>query len=125
MCIRDRTAIIVMTSNLGSQFLSGEERQAHAEERVMNEVQRFFKPEFINRLDALIIFNPLDKETMKEIVDLQLHEAANRVAKRGLTLKWTDVAKEHLLDAGFDTVYGARPLKRVINEMCIRDRFCI
>ncbi|MBP9797844.1 AAA family ATPase [Candidatus Woesebacteria bacterium] len=117
--INFKNTIIVMTSNLGSQFLSGEERQAHAEEKVMNEVQRFFKPEFINRLDALIIFNPLDKEIMKKIIDLQLQEAANRLAKRGLTLKWTDIAKEHLLEAGFDTVYGARPLKRVINEVII------
>lgn len=114
-----KNTIIIMTSNLGSHFLTSMSSRTDAESQILDEVRRFFKPEFLNRLDSVIIFNPLDKKIMKQIVDIQLKESAERLAKRSITLEWTDAAKEHLLEAGFDDIYGARPLKRVINELII------
>ena len=114
-----KNTIIIMTSNLGSQFLGTNADRSETDAKVMEEVRHFFKPEFINRLDSLLIFNPLSKEVMKEIIELQLQETDARLGRKGLNVIWTDAAKEHLLDIGFDEMYGARPLKRVINEVIV------
>ena len=103
--------ILIMTSNLGSQYKE--------EEKVLEEVRHFFKPEFINRLDSIIVYNGLNEEIMKQIVDMQLSEVSKRLLDHGLTLEITDSARAHLNAVGFDDMYGARPLKRVINELII------
>ncbi len=103
--------IVIMTSNLGSQFKE--------EDKILEEVRHFFKPEFINRLDSIIIYNSLNEEIMKQIVDMQLADVSARLLDHGLTLEITDSARKHLNEVGFDDMYGARPLKRVINELII------
>ncbi len=101
--------ILILTSNLGSQD----------PKNIMEEVRRFFKPEFINRLDSIIVFNPLDKKIMESIVELQLKETTEKLAKNHLEVVYTDALKKHLLEVGFDELYGARPLKRIINELVL------
>jgi ATP-dependent Clp protease ATP-binding subunit ClpB len=108
-----------MTSNLGSQFLSEAKNYAEAEVKVMEKVRSFFKPEFINRIDGIVMYNPLSKEIMEKIVDLQLQETQKRLEKQEFSITVTDKAKKHLLEVGFDEMYGARPLKRVINELIV------
>lgn len=99
-----------MTSNLGSGSSSND---------IIEKVKKFFKPEFVNRLDGIIVFNSLNKEMMKQIVDHQLNEMAKRLETKELSVTITEGAKKHLLEVGFDEVYGARPLKRVINELIV------
>ncbi len=91
------------------------------EKAVKSELKHYFKPEFINRLDDLIIFNPLGKEEIKQIVDIMLQNIKEKVKERDIEIIVTDAAKELIADAGFDPVYGARPLKRAIQEI-IEDR---
>lgn len=117
--INFRNTIIILTSNLGSEVLAGKGSVDEKAKKVMEEVRRFFKPEFINRLDSIIVFNPLDKSMMEKIVDLQLELLAKRLEKQELKISFTSEAKKHLLSTGFDEVYGARPLKRVINELIL------
>lgn len=106
-----KNTILILTSNLGS---------GHREEaKIMEEVRHFFKPEFINRLDSILVFNPLDESIMKQIVQMQLAETAGRLEKHSIEISFTDAAKKHLLEVGFDDLYGARPLKRVINELIV------
>ncbi|HVU71872.1 MAG TPA: ATP-dependent chaperone ClpB [Mycobacteriales bacterium] len=110
-----RNVILVLTSNLGSQFsgdltLSPEQRR----ESVLNVVRATFKPEFLNRLDDILVFAPLAKDELASIVGIQLQRLNERLADRRLTLDVTDAAKAWLADRGFDPVYGARPLRRLI-----------
>jgi ATP-dependent Clp protease ATP-binding subunit ClpB len=110
-----RNAILILTSNLGSSFisdplLSPEMRR----ESVMVAVREAFKPEFLNRLDDVLVFESLDKPALVRIVDLQLQRLAKRLAERRLTLTVTDEAKGWLADRGFDPIYGARPLRRLV-----------
>jgi ATP-dependent Clp protease ATP-binding subunit ClpB len=111
--------MIVLTSNLGSQALSqlpdGADA-ATARRDVMDAVRSHFRPEFLNRLDETIIFDRLTREDMDGIVDIQLARLAKRLAKRGITLQLDEPAKTWLADQGYDPVYGARPLKRVIQK---------
>ncbi len=109
--------VIILTSNLGAQHLAalkeGEDAE-NAREQVMNEVQIAFKPEFLNRLDDIILFRRLDRNIMASIVDVQLVHLDKMLAERELTLTLDDSAKQWLANKGYDPVYGARPLKRVI-----------
>ncbi|MCW0437123.1 ATP-dependent chaperone ClpB [Xanthomonas sacchari] len=115
-----RNTVIVMTSNLGShqiQELSGDgsaEAYTQMKAAVMGVVQAHFRPEFINRLDDIVVFHPLDKAQIKSIARIQLHGLEKRLAERGLKIELGDRALELLGNVGFDPVYGARPLKRAI-----------
>ncbi len=112
-----RNVILVMTSNLGSQYLvdpmlTPESRK----EAVLGVVRQTFKPEFLNRLDEVVIFDPLSTEDLAQIVDLQVHALANRLRDRRITLDVTDAAKEWLALTGYDPSYGARPLRRLVQK---------
>ena len=115
-----RNTIIIMTSNLGSDAYAVEKyTRAMVELKVIDMVRAFFKPEFINRVDSVVVFNPMTTAMMQSIVKLQLARAAQRLEKNGYGFKSTPALSAHLLEAGFDKTYGARPLKRVINEMIL------
>jgi ATP-dependent Clp protease ATP-binding subunit ClpB len=113
-----KNAVIIMTSNLGGQWLLEYEDRGReeAERRVLDLMRQTFKPEFLNRVDEVIMFRPLTKEDLAAIVDLQLKAVQRLLAARRLGLDVTDAAKAVLIEAGYDPVYGARPLKRVIQR---------
>jgi ATP-dependent Clp protease ATP-binding subunit ClpB len=112
-----RNTILILTSNLGSQFIADPALdEAAKEEAVMSVVRSTFKPEFLNRLDDVIIFDALTTEELTEIVDLQVAKLAKRLSDRRLTLDVTTDAKEWLAMTGFDPVYGARPLRRLVQS---------
>ncbi len=117
-----RNTIVIMTSNVGSPRIldfqgsfggAGYERMKEA---VLEELRRVFRPEFLNRVDEVVVFHALTKEHLKRIVDIQLGRLGKRLAERHITLELTDAAKEHLVRAGHDPAYGARPLKRTIQR---------
>jgi ATP-dependent Clp protease ATP-binding subunit ClpB len=114
-----RNTIIVLTSNLGSEYLAalleGQPSEA-AREQVMEVVRRAFRPEFLNRLDEIILFNRLGRNEMRRIVDIQLKGLQKLLDERKITLKVDDQAKIWLANTGYDPIYGARPLKRVIQK---------
>jgi ATP-dependent Clp protease ATP-binding subunit ClpB len=112
-----RNAVVVMTSNLGSdiiQRLAGEANYAVMKESVMEIVRQAFRPEFINRLDEIVVFHPLQSEQIRAIARIQIRYLQHRLADREMRLEVSDAALDHLGEAGFDPVYGARPLKRAI-----------
>ncbi len=112
-----RNTIIIMTSNLGSDAYGVEKfTREMVELKVIDAVRAFFKPEFINRLDSIVVFNPMTKVMMQQIVKLQLALVTQRLEKTGYKFAYTEKLEKYLMEKGFDTVYGARPLKRVINE---------
>ena len=114
-----RNTVIIMTSNLGShviQELAGEANYAQMKPAVMEIVQQHFRPEFINRVDDIVVFHPLGREQMRSIVDIQLGYLRQRLAERDIELVLDDAARDLLGEAGFDPVYGARPLKRAIQQ---------
>ncbi len=114
-----RNTVIVMTSNLGSaqiQACAGEQNYAEMKAKVMIEVSQHFRPEFINRVDDVVVFHPLAKEQIKTIADIQIDYLRQRLAERDISLQLSDAALSNLADAGFDPVYGARPLKRAIQR---------
>ena len=114
-----RNTIIVITSNLGSQLIqemSGEERYDEMKEAVMEVVGQRFQPEFINRLDEIIVFHPLTRDEVQQIARLQIDILAGRLEAQGMKLDVTSSALEYLGNVGYDPVYGARPLKRVIQN---------
>jgi ATP-dependent Clp protease ATP-binding subunit ClpB len=112
-----KNTIIILTSNLGSEIYREEKNEKKREEKILEKVQKFFRPEIINRLDAIVIYRPLNLEMMRKIVDLQLNLLKERLKKQSLDLEVSEKVKDHLLKVGFDEVYGARPLKRVINDL--------
>ncbi|MFA9288698.1 MAG: ATP-dependent Clp protease ATP-binding subunit [Weeksellaceae bacterium] len=114
-----KNTIIIMTSNLGSEIYAEEPDTAKRDEKIMDRVKAFFKPEFVNRLDSLIIFNPLSEAMMREIIDKQIEEVQKRLSQQTLSFEATNKLKDYLNTIGFDPVYGARPLKRVINEVIV------
>jgi ATP-dependent Clp protease ATP-binding subunit ClpB len=113
-----KNTVIIMTSNMGSQWITEFAGKDYEEmkKRVMEAVKAGFKPEFINRIDELIIFTALAMEDLKRIVDLQLALLAKRTRERFFDLEFTDKAKEVLAKEGYDPAYGARPLKRLIQK---------
>jgi ATP-dependent Clp protease ATP-binding subunit ClpB len=110
-----RNTVIIMTSNIGSVLIKelGPER---AHDAVMEELGRHFRPEFLNRIDEIILFRALTREHLNQIVDIQLRGLQRILAQRHITLELTEAAKQRLAEEGYDPVYGARPLKRVIQK---------
>ena len=115
-----KNSIVVLTSNLGSQSINDlsirNEDTNEIRKVVDSELKKFFKPEFINRLDEIVIFNNLEFNNLKEIAKIQLKNLENRLFKKNLELKVTDDAIDKLVQNSFDNMYGARPLKRIIQK---------
>lgn len=112
-----RNVILVMTSNLGSQFLIDPTLEPEAKrDAVMAAVRTAFKPEFLNRLDEVVIFDPLSRDELAHIVDLQVRALGARLSDRRIVLEVTDAAREWLADTGYDPAYGARPLRRLVQK---------
>ncbi len=114
-----RNTVIIMTSNLGSQVIqeyAGEKNYSRMRAAVMEIVQQSFRPEFINRIDDIVVFHPLGTEQIRKIVDIQLVYLRRRLQERNLEIVLEDSARDLLAEAGFDPVYGARPLKRAIQQ---------
>ncbi len=118
-----KNTVIIMTSNLGSHYFQEMEGQPSEaiKQKVVELLRQYFRPEFLNRLDEIIVFNPLGMEEIKQIVDIQLERLRERLAARKLDIRLTERAKEALAKEGFDPHFGARPLKRVIQRE-IQDR---
>jgi len=117
-----KNTVIIMTSNLGSAYLQSENiRSAEGFERaskqVLDALHGHFKPEFLNRVDDIIIFHPLGKEQLVKIVELRLEDLRRLLADRKISLELTDAAKELLFTEGYDPNFGARPLKRAIQKL--------
>jgi ATP-dependent Clp protease ATP-binding subunit ClpB len=117
-----RNVVIIMTSNIGSTYLQAEsigteEAFERAREQVMNALHGHFKPEFLNRIDDIIVFSPLGKEQLVKIVDLRLEDLRSLLADRKISLELTEAAKELLFTQGYDPTFGARPLKRAIQKL--------
>jgi ATP-dependent Clp protease ATP-binding subunit ClpB len=120
-----KNTIVIMTSNLGSHRIlesatiygaGDEEEQTKLRDAVMEEVRRHFRPEFLNRIDEVIVFHALSEAQLKKIVDIQLGRLRERLAERKIILELTEAARTHLVRTGYDPAYGARPLKRVIQN---------
>ena len=116
-----KNTILIMTSNIGSPYLlegidENGEIKPEAQEQVMNDLRGHFRPEFLNRLDEIILFKPLTKDNIGGIVDLMVKELSNRLADQELSLELTDVARTQVIENGYDPVYGARPLKRYLQN---------
>ncbi|GAB6105391.1 ATP-dependent chaperone ClpB [Blautia glucerasea] len=116
-----KNTILIMTSNIGSPYLldgidENGEIKSEAQEMVMNDLKGHFRPEFLNRLDEIILFKPLTKDNIGNIVDLMVAELDQRLSDQELSLTLTEAAKEHVVENGYDPVYGARPLKRYLQN---------
>jgi len=122
-----KNTVVIMTSNVGARdltktkslgFTSGDEKQnwERRAEKVRDELKNVFNPEFLNRLDDVIVFHPLNREHISQIVSVLLKDVRKRLAEEELTLKLTDAATEFLVKHGYDEQYGARPLKRAIQK---------
>jgi len=107
-----RNTVVIMTSNL----LAGQSLELMTRDQIVRELQRFFRPEFLNRIDEIVIFHPLNEQHIERIVDIQLSRLRRLLADRKLTLQLTERAKRHLAQAGYDPAFGARPLKRAIQH---------
>ncbi|HEY5893697.1 MAG TPA: ATP-dependent chaperone ClpB [Chthoniobacterales bacterium] len=111
-----KNTVIIMTSNIGSQYILDASNAEQREARVTEALRQHFRPEFLNRVDEIIIFDRLSEEDLAKIVEIQVHRLEKRLANQKLTLKLTDAAKRLLAREGYDPVYGARPLKRTIQR---------
>jgi ATP-dependent Clp protease ATP-binding subunit ClpB len=114
-----KNAVLIMTSNVGSQYIASEELEEKAREQVEEALVQTFPPEFLNRVDDVVIFHRLSKDDLGKIVEIQVDRLAGRVSERGIEIELTGKAKELLGNLGFDPTYGARPLKRVIQKQLI------
>ena len=113
--------IIILTSNIASDKIINNEASEELDNLVMGELKQAFKPEFLNRLDDIVIFNALGQEQIVDIVDIFFNDIVKKVESRDITLVLSDAAKRYIAEAGFDPVYGARPLKRALYEI-VEDR---
>lgn len=113
--------IIILTSNIASDKIMAHHGESGLEAMVLGELKQHFKPEFLNRLDDVVVFNPLGEDQILSIVDIFFGDIAAKVSERDITLALTDAAKRYIAEAGFDPVYGARPLKRALYEI-VEDR---
>ena len=116
-----KNTILIMTSNIGSQYLLdgiGEDGEflPDTEEKVLGELRKYFRPEFLNRLDETILFKPLTEREIGSIVELLLADLNKRLADKELAVELTDAAKEEVVRKGYDPIYGARPLKRFLQK---------
>jgi ATP-dependent Clp protease ATP-binding subunit ClpB len=117
-----KNAVVIMTSNLGSAFLAergDRDIDEGAKRQVMDALRAHFRPEFINRVDEIIIFHPLNREQMKSIIDIQVRQLLRRLEDRKIYVTLTDAAKDWLVSEGYDPAYGARPLKRAIQKLIL------
>jgi ATP-dependent Clp protease ATP-binding subunit ClpB len=117
--INFKNTIIIMTSNIGSQYIAdfnGGDGYESIRSTVMNELRKYFKPEFINRIDEIVVFHSLSKQHILDIVSIQLESLSNRLQNIKIKLFVHDSAKSLIAEKGFEPVYGARPLKRVIQK---------
>jgi ATP-dependent Clp protease ATP-binding subunit ClpB len=117
-----KNAVIIMTSNIGASYLQAEgvaspEAFAEATEHVMEALRQHFRPEFLNRVDDIVVFSPLGEEQLMPIIELRLDDLRRLLADRKITIELTQAAKELLFMEGFDRAYGARPLKRAIQKL--------
>jgi ATP-dependent Clp protease ATP-binding subunit ClpB len=117
-----KNTVIIMTSNLGSSYLvadniTTEAAFEHASEKVIEALHGHFRPEFLNRVDDIIVFRPLGKEQLVKIIELRLEDLRRLLADRKISLELTDAAKDWIFRAGFDPNFGARPLKRAIQKL--------
>jgi ATP-dependent Clp protease ATP-binding subunit ClpB len=124
-----KNTVLIMTSNVGASQLStawaqGEDGFEEAKSRVMDELRKHFKPEFINRVDDIVVFRPLGDEQLSHIVDLRLKDLEKLLADRKITLEMTDGARQAIFKAGYDRAYGARPLKRAIQRL-VQDKLAV
>jgi ATP-dependent Clp protease ATP-binding subunit ClpB len=124
-----KNTVLIMTSNVGASQLStawaqGADGFEEAKERVMDELRKHFKPEFLNRVDDIVIFHPLGDEQLTHIVDLRLKDLQKLLADRKITLEMTDGARKAIFKAGYDRAYGARPLKRAIQRL-VQDKLAV
>ncbi len=106
--------IIIMTSNLGSEYILRD--RENAKENVMNAIRAAFKPEFVNRIDEIVVFNPLGENEVRKIVRLELNTLKARMEKRGIELSWSEDVESEIMKAGFDPAFGARPIRRAIQN---------
>jgi ATP-dependent Clp protease ATP-binding subunit ClpB len=106
-----------MTSNIGSQYIMGDLDEPTMRARVMEAMRQHFRPEFLNRVDDIVMFHRLGREQLREIAEIQLNQVRGLLAKRGVTLSLTETATDLLIEEGYDPVYGARPLKRVLQRL--------
>ncbi len=122
-----RNTVIIMTSNLGTEFVrragslgflqtEGGAEERKAQEKIEKALKATFRPEFLNRIDEIIMFSPLSQDDMRRIVDLQMQEVAERLAERDLTVRLTDAARDYLAEVGYDPDFGARPLRRAVQK---------
>jgi ATP-dependent Clp protease ATP-binding subunit ClpC len=123
-----RNTILIMTSNVGAEILqrntsmgfglevNAENEYEKIREKILDETKRVFKPEFLNRLNELVIFKSLGREDMKAIVELELRNVSNRLKEQGLVFDFSEAAKSFLIEKGYDAKYGARPLRRAIER---------
>ena len=122
MCIRDsKNTILIMTSNIGSQYLlDGMDENGNisqeSQNAVMEDLRAHFRPEFLNRLDETIMFKPLTKDNIYDIIDLLVADVNKRLADREISIFLTEDAKKYVVDGGYDPNYGARPLKRFLQK---------
>jgi ATP-dependent Clp protease ATP-binding subunit ClpB len=121
-----RNTVIIMTSNLGSQVIQdmANRRFEEVRERVMEVLRAHFRPEFLNRVDEIIVFRQLTREQLAAVVDIQLAGLQQRLAERNIHLRVTEAAKRLLAERGWDPAYGARPLKRTIQRL-LQDRLAL
>ena len=129
-----RNTVIIMTSNLGASHLkpsapvmgfaagadSAKDREVafkEAQKEILNDVRRFFRPEFLNRIDEIIVFKPLEKNDLRHIVSIMLEDLTKRLSEKGVRMEWTTGADDVLVMQGTDFAYGARPLKRAIQKL--------
>jgi ATP-dependent Clp protease ATP-binding subunit ClpB len=124
-----KNTVLIMTSNIGASALStvwadGEEGFQDAKHRVMEELRKHFRPEFLNRVDDIVVFHPLGEDQLTHIVDLRLADLQKMLVDRHITLELTAAAREAIFKAGYDRAYGARPLKRAIQRM-VQDKLAM
>ncbi|MCJ7645968.1 AAA family ATPase, partial [bacterium] len=123
-----KNTVIIMTSNIGAREITGgkslgfltvqevEQTYKDMKKKVLDEMKKVFRPEFLNRIDEAVVFHPLSKEDVRNIVDLMLQKVTQRLSEQGVTLEVSDGAKEFLVIKGFDPQFGARPLRRAIQK---------
>ena len=113
--------VIIMTSNLGSDFLLQHNNNAEARTQVMQVVKTHFRPELLNRLDEIVVFEPLDKVRLREVARMQAAELNQRLKSKNISLEMTDAALDYVVAESYDHLYGARPLRRWLEQHVITD----
>jgi ATP-dependent Clp protease ATP-binding subunit ClpB len=114
-----KNSVVIMTSNLGSAFLIDEDEFAQGRAKVMDLLRQSFRPELLNRIDEVIIFEPLSRASLERIVDIQIRILGERLRQRNIDIELSPEAKRRLIDEGYDPQYGARPLRRVIQKQLL------